>query len=741
MSSSTSFQPYPPIELTPLSQERVDTLKDCYYEALRNPTLYQQLRQAEHSEAPIVLVGFHSLCWTDVPSLLYLLDFTTIYKQTSPALLALEPTLVYRLHHKWQFEFLNEFSEKLINDLEQELQEAEQLNLSEATFWGRTVPWHTFSNLVQALQHWKDNLAQWLLLSSTEKRPSTRTRMVTSSGTQHTSSTQQQHLLSRSTASAAGVPSVKAFIPQGLTTTAVASSKPFCTGSSSLLQAMWNTSSTQSSSGMFPLKSSSSLLDFLCQDPPPHLLGSTPSQMMTSPFDNSASLKHTAILSSESTELYLQQSHGTHTKPTMPTTSHPPSHHFPGLEHPPCPMRQQHQRPLRSVSPPSTPPTPLIPSPVCRMAQQPQSPMAKLPDPPEYEGAPTKFWAFKDQLSLIFSSFPQYFWDAAGAVDNHQKVMYTLRGLTGGTATGFCHSFLKWKYDQAMGQYNVGMWNDFINVLWTQFKSQTEEAQAQEKIHWKKIDLWSTDVLQYNQEFDYLLTEAGIENDRHQVQLYEDSLPYNLHQIIALQPQQPVTYNEWKTIIMQIIQNLQTYNLCQGKGPHFALTSFFDSNRLSSKNLFQGIPMEIDHLAAQVKEYESDKEESGGDITEVESEEEEEEEEENKQGISVNTILTAKQRQWMKEGKCIVCGQRNHWAHQCPKCCWTSPNKNYCSHPSSSNKKPMTTFWPIPMDISTKEIKKNCAELLNRVVSVLLKEQDFWRRKMWKQCQIFLLST
>lgn len=246
-----------------------------------------------------------------------------------------------------------------------------------------------------------------------------------------------------------------------------------------------------------------------------------------------------------------------------------------------------------------------------------------------------------------------------------------------------------------------------------------------------------TDILEFNQCFDYLLQEAGIEDDGHQAQLYEDAIPENLYEQIMLCPQQPMTYAEWKTIVADLVTSYQKMHMKRSRNYHFASTSFFSSSNTNGHhNLPPGAPMEIDELcheyydtgdeeeSEEKGEGKAEEEDKEGEITEVETEDE------NEQLLGENfencAILTQKQKQCITKGRCIVCGSKNHWARQCPK--RRNKNKNYRLRSSQPiRRKKFTPSYPALMEINTKERKKERAALLNRLATVLLKEheQDF----------------
>lgn len=359
---------------------------------------------------------------------------------------------------------------------------------------------------------------------------------------------------------------------------------------------------------------------------------------------------------------------------------------------------------------------------------------SKLPDAPKYDGKPSGFRAFEDQLKVIFLAHPQHFRTDAG-VSNEKKILYALQGLYEGTAAGYRNSFLNRKYDHATDSYNFGTWQAFIDGLRTQFQSRTEKVQALQQLRKMKINMANTDILEFNQCFDYLLQEAGIEDDGHQAQLYEDAIPENLYDRIMLCPQQPATYAEWKTIMADLITSYQKMRMKRSRNYRFAPTSFFsNSNTNGQQRLPPGVPMDIDELRREYYDTEDEEksnekgeeeavEEDEGGITEVETEDE------NDQPLGENfencAILTQKQKQRVSEGRCIVCGSKNHWARQCPK--RRNRNKNYHLRAKLTQAKKPSSSYPAPMQINAEERKKEHTALLNRLATVLLKEheQDF----------------
>lgn len=354
-SSSATFQPYPSIELFPVPSTHYKVLKELYKKACWDKNFIKELRRAKEKEGSLLLVGFHSLPRNDLESLLLLLNYTP--KSQDPQWL-LDPKtfLCFNLHLMWQAKLLEEFANKSEEPLVKLIQEAEHLNLSTITFQNNQWSWVPFSNSVKAIQHWKK--AQQLSPSSSEVKCQSSIEETIHSGRQHILSSCTRHSSNKSMSFTASAPNVEGFIYQGLTTTAVTSSKPLHTGSSSSSVQAQHSSQEWSSSGTHPYESS--LNPFLEQfsewEYPLHLPGSTPLPTMTESLPTSSLYPPTAITSSNFLELSFQQNQETWTKPTIPTTMNL----FPSLEHPPCLAHQQHQRPHRSWSPH----TPLSPSPV-----------------------------------------------------------------------------------------------------------------------------------------------------------------------------------------------------------------------------------------------------------------------------------------------------------------------------------------------------------------------------------------
>lgn len=195
-------------------------------------------------------------------------------------------------------------------------------------------------------------------------------------------------------------------------------------------------------------------------------------------------------------------------------------------------------------------------------------------------------------------------------------------------------------------------------------------------------------IASFNPRFKIASSKAGITDDQILIDYYEKAIDLPIRMEIRMRIPQPTKFSEWTTLAHQI-DNLHRRNLVDFGGhlnpyrnhsyirpkpnprstppwSNFPAFSSFPTATATPPPARDPNAMDVDNVYREQDPSSSSDDETDGGGDQVFESDEEEDDEYVIQAADLNMVMTPKQREWFRSGKCLRCGG-NHFARVCPQ--------------------------------------------------------------------------
>jgi hypothetical protein len=205
-------------------------------------------------------------------------------------------------------------------------------------------------------------------------------------------------------------------------------------------------------------------------------------------------------------------------------------------------------------------------------------------------------------------------------------------------------------------QLNVGTWAEFERDVRQVFEPKEEAADAFVAINRLKFTIGKNSMENHVEHFKHLANLAKVTDDHTLHELFRNTLPSNYNRIIFVSTNPPTTAKGLYDMAIALDQNNRQAMIRDGKRNFVPGVTFFQKSSTTSSNPAKDPwAMDVDAL--------DDIEEDG---EEEDNEAEDEDEEDHEDGLDLQAVLTPEQYKRYKQGLCLHCGKKGHYAKQCP---------------------------------------------------------------------------
>lgn len=303
----------------------------------------------------------------------------------------------------------------------------------------------------------------------------------------------------------------------------------------------------------------------------------------------------------------------------------------------------------------------------------PTNPKIKYPEPKRFHGHREDYPLWRTQCDVYFSANRHLF------ANEENKTYFMLALMDGGEAAVWVRSFID--RNSPADQFSPPAHKDFLKRLDESFAPPDVRAHA---LHELSGLLQAGDpIASFNPMFKIAAHKAGITDDRILIDYYEKAIDMPIRIEIRMRVPQPTEFAEWTTLAHQI-DDLHRRNMVDFGGH---LNPYRNHSYSSSKPKYRSQPtwpnfpafssftappaapprdpnaMDVDNVYHQQDQVPASEEETDSQSS---VEDEDEDDEYVIQAADLNMVMTPKQREWFRNGKCLRCGG-NHYARNCPR--------------------------------------------------------------------------